>query len=220
MFLASLLTPVPPQIYNPCILDINFAILFNNFMIFYIVLTHNSVWKNIKHLRYFHTEALPPPLPLCHKLCRRINESFALPAYHHSILNCGLNEKRPEQTDEHHSIISVNRRPMGNTITRETVPINKHILTKHRLCRAWHKEKKNNYLHFENWRVAESPSYKDTMPQVLLKLVQWFCRRYLNFVNVFLLFHYNLPLEKGILLILTNLNPLHTRMVCAKFGWN
>ena len=36
----------------------------------------------------------------------------------------------------------------------------------------------------------------------------------------FSLFHNNLPLEKGRPFILTNLNPLHPRMLCAKFGWN
>ena len=33
--------------------------------------------------------------------------------------------------------------------------------------------------------------------QVWLKLTQWFWRRFLNFVNVFSLFHNHLPLEKG-----------------------
>ena len=50
------------------------------------------------------------------------------------------------------------------------------------------------------------------------QLVQWICRWwFLNLINVFLLFHYNLPwLEKGVSLHL-NLNPLHPRMLCAKF---
>ena len=42
-----------------------------------------------------------------------------------------------------------------------------------------------------------SPSPMDAMCQVWLKLVQWFFRRFLNFVNVILLFHNYLPLEKG-----------------------
>ena len=58
------------------------------------------------------------------------------------------------------------------------------------------------------------------MRQVWLKLVQWICRGFFNFVRVFLLFHYNLRLEKECPFILTNLNPLHPRMVCAKFVWN
>ena len=40
------------------------------------------------------------------------------------------------------------------------------------------------------------------------------------FVNVFLLFHNYLPLEKGGALHLNKLNPLHPGMLCANFGWN
>ena len=44
----------------------------------------------------------------------------------------------------------------------------------------------------------ESPSPKDALCQVWLKLAQWFWRRrFLNFVNVFSLFRNYLPLEKG-----------------------
>ena len=44
----------------------------------------------------------------------------------------------------------------------------------------------------------ESPSPKDALCQVWLKLAQWFWRRrFLNFINVFSLFPYYLPLEKG-----------------------
>ena len=50
---------------------------------------------------------------------------------------------------------------------------------------------------------------------------QWFWRRkFLNFVNFFSLFLYYLLMEKGGPFIWTNLNPLHPRMLCAKFGWN
>ena len=45
----------------------------------------------------------------------------------------------------------------------------------------------------------ESPSPKDALCLVWLKLAQWFLRRkFLKFVNVFLLFRYYLPLEKGV----------------------
>ena len=64
---------------------------------------------------------------------------------------------------------------------------------------------------------------KDALWQVWLKLARWFWRRrFLNFVNVFLLLctcNY-LPLEKAEPFICTNLNPLHPRMHFAKFGWN
>ena len=44
----------------------------------------------------------------------------------------------------------------------------------------------------------ESPSSKDTLCQVWLKLTHWFWRRkFLKFINVFSLFHNYLPLEKG-----------------------
>ena len=46
----------------------------------------------------------------------------------------------------------------------------------------------------------ESPSHKDALCQVWLKLAQWFWRRRffkLNFVNVFSLFRNYLPLENG-----------------------
>ena len=67
----------------------------------------------------------------------------------------------------------------------------------------------------------ESPSPKDALCQVWLKLAQWFCRRrFFNFVNVFSLFRTYLPLEMGGPFIWTNLNSLLPRMLCSKFGWN
>ena len=45
-------------------------------------------------------------------------------------------------------------------------------------------------------------------------------RIFFKFVNVFSQFHYYLPLEKSEPFILINLNPLYTRMLCVKFGWN
>ena len=67
----------------------------------------------------------------------------------------------------------------------------------------------------------ESTLPKDASWQVWLKLAQWFWRRrFLNFVNIFLLFCYYLPLGKGIVLCWTNLNPLHPRMLCTKFDLN
>ena len=47
---------------------------------------------------------------------------------------------------------------------------------------------------------------RDAFCQVWLKLAQWFYRRiFLNFVNLFSLFHNHLPLEKGGVLHLNNL---------------
>ena len=43
----------------------------------------------------------------------------------------------------------------------------------------------------------EFPSPKDALCQIWLKLAQRFWRRFLNFVNVFSLFHNYLPLKEG-----------------------
>ena len=59
-----------------------------------------------------------------------------------------------------------------------------------------------NYLPLEkggalHLNKLESPSPKDVLCQVWLKLAQWFWRRrFINFVNVFSLFHNYLPLEE------------------------
>ena len=45
-------------------------------------------------------------------------------------------------------------------------------------------------------------------------------KRIFKSINVFWLFRYYLPLKKAEPLIWTNLNPLHLRMLCTKFGWN
>ena len=62
----------------------------------------------------------------------------------------------------------------------------------------------------------KSPSPKDALCQVWLKLAQWFLRRrFLNFVNVFLLFPYYLPLENGVTLHLNKLeSPLSKDALC------
>ena len=60
-----------------------------------------------------------------------------------------------------------------------------------------------NYLPLEkggalHLNKVESPSPKDALCQVPVKLAQWFwSRRFLNLVNVFSLFHNYLSLEKG-----------------------
>ena len=66
----------------------------------------------------------------------------------------------------------------------------------------------------------ESPSHKDSLCKVCLKLAQWFLRRLLNFINVFSQFCNYLPWKRAGPFIWTNLNPHHSRMLCAKFGWN
>ena len=52
-------------------------------------------------------------------------------------------------------------------------------------------------------------------------MTRWFCRkRFSNSVNVFLLFRNYVPFENGGPFIWTYLNPLHPRMLYAKFAWN
>jgi hypothetical protein len=63
--------------------------------------------------------------------------------------------------------------------------------------------------------LKSSPS-KDDLCQVWLKLAQWFWRKKnLNDHIPFLLFCYYLPWP----FIWTNLNSLHPRIICTKFGW-
>ena len=71
------------------------------------------------------------------------------------------------------------------------------------------------------WTKFYSPSPKDALCQVWLKLAQRFWRRrFINFFNVFSLFNIISPWKKAWPFIWTNLNPLHQRMFCTKIGWN
>jgi hypothetical protein len=69
------------------------------------------------------------------------------------------------------------------------------------------------YLHLEtgyplSLNKLESPSPKDDLCQVWLKLVLWFWRRrFFKILSAFSLFHYYLPLAKGYLLPLNKLEP-------------
>ena len=63
--------------------------------------------------------------------------------------------------------------------------------------------KKGVTLHLNK---LEFPTPNDDLCQVWLKLAQWLLRRrFLNFINVFSLFRYYLPLEKGVVLHLSKL---------------
>ena len=59
----------------------------------------------------------------------------------------------------------------------------------------------------------ESPSLKNGLCQVRLKLVQWF----LKFVNLFSLFRYYLPLEKGVALHLNKRESLSPKNALNQF---
>ena len=72
-----------------------------------------------------------------------------------------------------------------------------------------------------NLNKPESPSPKNALCQVLLKLAQRFWRRrFLNFVNLFSLFLNYLPLEKGGALHLNKLEHPSPKDALCKFGWN
>ena len=82
-----------------------------------------------------------------------------------------------------------------------------------------------NYLPLEKGRAIhlmklESPPPKDALCQIWLKLAQWFCRRFLNFINVFSLFPNYLPLEKYRALHLNKLESPSPKDAFAKFGSN
>ena len=57
----------------------------------------------------------------------------------------------------------------------------------------------------------ESPSPKNDLWKVWFKLVQWFWRRQIKFLQC---------MKNKWSFIWTNLNHLHQRMLSAKFGWN
>ena len=83
-----------------------------------------------------------------------------------------------------------------------------------------------NYLPLEkggalHLNKLESPSPKDALCQVWLKITQWFWRRIFFMSSMY--FHYFViisPWKRAGPFIWRNLNPLHPRMLCAKFGWN
>ena len=85
------------------------------------------------------------------------------------------------------------------------------------LFRYYFPWKKGGALH---WNKRESSSSKDALCQVWLEFAQWLWRRrFLNFIKVFLLFGYSLPLEMGGgALHLNKLESLYPRKPCAKFG--
>ena len=113
----------------------------------------------------------------------------------------------------------MNKRPMGHIahLRKQFKSINTYdyviMLIKRR--------KKNIKKLHENLLVLhlkklESPSPKEALCQVQLKLAQWFWRRrFFNFLNVFSLFHNYLPLEKGGALHLNKFeSPSHKDALC------
>ena len=95
-------------------------------------------------------------------------------------------------------VINDNKRPMGHIahLRKQFKSLNKYNL----IITLIKRRKKKLYekllvLHLQKF---ESPSPKDALCQVWLKLAQWFwLRGFFNFINVFWLFQNYLPLEKG-----------------------
>ena len=75
---------------------------------------------------------------------------------------------------------------------------------------------KDGVLHL-NKLISLSP--KDVLYQVKLKLAKWFWRRKIlsMYYRYFAIIS---PWKRAGPFIWTNLNPLHLKMLCAKFGWN
>ena len=83
------------------------------------------------------------------------------------------------------------------------------------------REEKTHYPLYENRMVLhliklESPSPKDALCQVWLKLAQWFWIRRFYF-RYFIIIS---PWKRVGPFIWTNLSPHHPKLLCAKFGWN
>ena len=67
----------------------------------------------------------------------------------------------------------------------------------------------------------KSPSPKDALCQVWLKLVELFWRRFLNFVKEISVVRNYLPFKKRLVpFIQTNFIPLYRRMLGTYFGWH
>ena len=89
-------------------------------------------------------------------------------------------------------------------------------------------------MHFHHFKIispwkGQSPSFEQTwilltqrcfVPSLIEICPVILRRRFLKFANAFSPFRNYLPLEKGRALHLKNLNSLHSRMICATFGWN
>ena len=108
--------------------------------------------QNIKHLRYFHIEALPPPLPFRHKLCQR-SISF-LPSLNTQIacsMKRGQTKRRiPSNHKNKHETHGPDCAPKKKFQSIYT----KHNLkyTKHRLCKNIQRKKSIiSFLRIERW---------------------------------------------------------------------
>ena len=124
------------------------------------------------------------------------------------------------------------RGPWTKSLTWETVSMNKHICTKQWLC---HNIKRKNIISFLRieWLIIIKMWVPFTQRYIAPSLVEITSGseedNFLNFVEVFLLFHYNLFFLRFEVALLeenwsgpswTNLNPLRPNMLCSTFGCN
>ena len=71
------------------------------------------------------------------------------------------------------------------------------------------------------WTKYWIPSVQECYQRSLVEIGPMIVERFLNFINVFLLFHYHLLFKEGMALYLKkNLNLLLLWMFCAKLIWN
>ena len=104
------------------------------------------------------------------------------------------------------SIQAWTRGQWATSLTRETVPTNNQICGNYLWLYHIIDLKKKPIISFLKritwsftciYKKLKSPTSKDVLCQVWLKLAQWFWRRrFFNFVNVFSVFRDYLPLEK------------------------
>ena len=112
------------------------------------------------------------------------------------IYNCGWSRDHVKNLITYQP--DLNKRPMGHIahLRKQFKSLNKYdyiiTLIKRRKKKLY---EKLLVLHLQKF---ESPSPKDALCQVWVKLAQWFwLRGFFNFINVFWLFQNYLPLEKG-----------------------
>ena len=68
--------------------------------------------------------------------------------------------------------------------------------------------------------ILESTSTKYALCQIWLKLAKWFWKNIWKFHQCIFTILKSFPLRKVGPFLLTELNPLHPRIICTKFGWN
>ena len=120
-----------------------------------------------------------------------------------------------------YGITKKNERPMG------------HISHLRKISNQWTQWARYDYIKREKTLSPFCQKWMVLICYTLNSLTQGWCvlslvkigpvvleKRFFNYVNVFSLFRCYLLLENGVVFIWTSLNPIHPKMLCAKFGWN